>query len=340
MPVPHVPTGPAPWNNASWANANLVLPRGVAQDFIGRIEQQSIAMQLGRTMRMSAATESIPVIAFRPTAKFVSPMYGGRKPVTEIRWTAKEIVPEEVACVLPVPNAWMQDANFDVEGQVEREMANAVAWTLDQAMIFGIDRPASYPVGGVLGFADTVNGRDALDAIDQGMEVLEKQGVSPDGIGSGAAIGSGLRQAYREAKALPGVAPSDQLYGVPVRRSLNWDLGASAADAVIGGWQYLAIGIREDVTFGESNDGVIFSDTGQLVASAFQDNVTLVKIHARIGCAIGQPMQPGPGAQPLVKPFVAAEWSSYVPPTNGDSGADPESQAARSRTRRTTTAAE
>ena len=73
------PTVP-PWSNA---NVQQLLPTGVAEDFIGVVEEESMALRLGRVMRMSAASESIPVIAFRPTAKFVNPQYGGRKPVTE-----------------------------------------------------------------------------------------------------------------------------------------------------------------------------------------------------------------------------------------------------------------
>jgi Phage capsid family len=289
-----------------WGNADQFLPRGVAQDFIGAIEEASMALALGRTMRMSEATESIPIVAFRPQAKFVTPAYGGRKPATEIRWTAVEIRAEEVAATIPVPNAWIMDAGFDVEGQVERELANAMAWAIDQAILEGIGAPASFPTGGVLAFADAVTGPDAMDTISEAFENLEAKGIMPDGVAAGASIGSALRGAYQEARALPGVAPANSLWGVPVRRSLAWE---PPPDAIVGGWQYLAIGIREDVTFGRSNDGVLLNDAGAIIASAFQDNVTLVKVYARIGCAIGMPARAKPGAIEPQKPFAKATWS-------------------------------
>jgi hypothetical protein len=320
--------GTGPVTVPPWENAPDFLPRGVAQDFIGRIQQKSIAMALGRTMRMSAATESIPVVAFRPSAAFVTPAYGGRKPITEIKWTSKEIKVEEVAAVLPVPNAWIMDANFDVEGQVESEMADAMAWAIDAAIMDGTGAPASFPPGGVVAFATPQTGTDPLTTIDDGMTLLEGQGVLPDGIAAGPAIGSALRAAYREAKALPGVEPAMTIYGVPVSRSLIWNFDP---EAIIGGWQYLAIGIREDVTFGRSTDGVLFDDAGALVASAFQDNVTLVKVYARIGVAIGQPMMPGPGSQPLVNPFVTCEW---VAPAGGEALSAGSGGAERSATTR------
>jgi hypothetical protein len=289
-----------------WSNADQFLPRGVAQDFIGAIEEASLALSLGRTMRMSEATESIPIVAFRPQAKFVTPAYGGRKPATEIRWTAVEIRAEEVAATLPVPNAWIMDAGFDVEGQVERELANAMAWAIDEAILQGIGAPASFPTGGVIAFADEVSGDNAMDVVSDAFAELEGKGIMPDGIAAGASIGAALRSAYTEAGALPGVAPANSLWGVPVRRSLAWE---PPPDAIVGGWQYLAIGIREDVTFGRSNDGVLLNDAGAIIASAFQDNVTLVKVYARLGCAIGMPARAKPGAIEPQKPFVTAEWT-------------------------------
>jgi hypothetical protein len=291
-----------------WDNAAEFLPRGVAQDFIGVIEETSMALALGRTLRMSEATESIPIVAFRPQAKFITPMYGARKPVTEIRWSAVEIRPEEVAATIPVPNAWIMDANFDVEGQVERELANAMAHAIDAAILQGDGAPASFPPGGVINFADAAPaGATPMDTLSNAMAELEGKGIMPDGIAAGASIGTVLRAAYAEAAALPSVRPADMLWGVPVRRSLAW---TPPPDAIVGGWQYLAIGIREDITFGRSTDGVLLDDDGNIIASAFQDNVTLIKVYARLGCAIGMPSRAVPGEAQPQNPFVTAEWTS------------------------------
>lgn len=309
-PVIHpAPTDPPPTAPPDY---EALLPQGVAQDFIGRIEAESIAIAMGRTLRMSEASESIPIVAFRPKASFVSPAYGGRKPVTEVRWSAVEIRPEEVAAVVPVPNAWIMDAGFDVEGQVEAELATAMAWAIDRAILFGDGAPASFPPGGVAAFAEAVSGADALTAIDAAMSFLEGEGIPPTGIVAGPAIGSALRAAYTAAQALPGVAPAQVLYGVPVRTSLTWDT-EEGGDALVGGWPYLAIAIRENVTFGRSVDGVLVDDDGSIITTAFQDNVTLVKVYARLGCAIGTPIKPGPGSIDdvgVAKPFAKASWTS------------------------------
>jgi hypothetical protein len=172
-----------------------------------------------------------------------------------------------------------------------------------------------------MAFASTVTGADALDGIDQGMTELETQGVTPDGIAAGPAIGSALRQAYREIQAPPSQVPQRVLYGVPVETTLDWPV--DAANAIIGGWQYLAIGIREDVTFGRSNDGVLVDDDGSILATAFQDNVTLIKIYMRLGVAIGQPLKAN--SNDRIEPFVAVDWTAGAGGAgnggNGGSGA-------------------
>jgi hypothetical protein len=90
----------------------------------------------------------------------------------------------------------------------------------------------------------------------------------------------------------------------------NWDT-AAGGNCIIGGWDYLVIAIRENITFGRSTEGVLFDDTGTLVTSAFQDNVTLVKTYARLGAAIGTPAKPGPGDIDdvgVANPFVKVTW--------------------------------
>ena len=315
-----------------WDNADLILPRGVAAEFAALIEEQSVAMQLGRTIRMTTAMASVPMIAFMPTARWVTPAYGGRKPIGEVRWTAKEIRAEEVAVVIPLPRAFIDDmragGGFDVQGQTERAMATAVSHAIDQAILFGEDAPASFPAGGVMAFADTVSGDNPLDAISNGFESVETKGIVPDGVGAGAAIGTALRAAYTEAGALPGQAPSPTLWGVPVRQSMVFQ-GADA-DAIIGGWQYLAVAIREDFTYGLSDDGVLIDDSGNVVASAFQDNLRLVKLYARIGCAIGQPAVAGPGELEGQKPFAAVSWGTAAGGAGGNGGGEEPGQLSAS----------
>jgi hypothetical protein len=129
---------------------------------------------------------------------------------------------------------------------------------------------------------------------------------------SGPAIGSALRGAYLEQGALPSEAPSSSVFGIPVRVSPVWD--SSKGDAVVGNFEYLVIGIRRDVSIETSRDGVLTDDDGTIIANAFQDDVTLIRAHARFACAIGKPV--GASGAPIV-PFATAKWTGAG---NGNGG--------------------
>ena len=288
-------------------NYDEVLPRGVAADFVGLIQASSAALALGNVLRMSEAQESLPIVSFLPQAGFVSPRYGGRKPATNVEWDVQAIIAEEIAAVVPVPNAWMMDAGFDVEGQVEASLATAVARVIDGAILFGTGAPATFPTGGVVGAAGApVTGTDPIDTLSQAFGAVEADGLTPNGVAASSIIGGALRAAYTAAAALPSETPQQNLWGVQVSRGAFWD--STKGDAIVGDWQYLAIGIREDLTFGRSTDGVLLDTAGEIIASAFQDNVTLVKVYIRLGCAIGRPLNPDGSGQ--VTPFSVADWTA------------------------------
>ena len=194
-----------------------LLPVEVAARVIESAIKQSVVLQLGSRVPMPAGTETIPVVSTAPSASWVSA--GSRKPLTKVEWSSETLRAEEVASITAVPDVYIQDAPWDVEASVENELGKAVARTLDAAVLFGINAPASFPSGGIAGLAGAaLTVADALEAIDAALTALEGDGLVPDGIASSSAIGSALRAAYREAAALPGEAPTSAVYGVPVVR--------------------------------------------------------------------------------------------------------------------------
>ncbi len=177
-------------------------------------------------------------------------------------------------------------------------------------MLFGRNAPATFPPGGVAGAAAPLTGSDALDAIDKGMSAVEASGLTPNGVAADSTIGGALRAAYREVRALPSETPEPTVYGLPVRVVSPWD---GSGDALVGDWSCLLVGIREDIAYTESRDATLLDESGEIVVSAFQDDMTLVRLTFRVGCVIGKPVAADGSA---TNPFVSVEWSS-APETNG-----------------------
>jgi HK97 family phage major capsid protein len=280
-----------------------VIPIGVANTLLETVDTTSVALQLGTTIRMPDGLERLPVITALPVAGFVNPRYGGRKPATKVEWSSEQLEPEEIACALAIPTAFVDDAGFPVWEQVRPLVSQAIARVLDAAVLFGTGAPASFPTGGVAAAAADVTGTDALEAISNGMAAIEAQGLVPNGIASSPAIGSALRAEYRSIAVPPDSAPANQLYGLPVETTPEWD--NSKGDALVGDWTKLIIAVRQDIRFDTSDSAILQDTAGDIIANAFQEDLLAMRCYMRVAAVLGSPLTPdGPA-----NAFAMADWT-------------------------------
>ena len=60
-------------------------------------------------------------------------------------WSGVVLTAEEIAAFVPVPDAVIDDADFDLWGDVQSGLAEAVGVALDAAVFSGTNKPASWP---------------------------------------------------------------------------------------------------------------------------------------------------------------------------------------------------
>jgi hypothetical protein len=282
-----------------------LIPTSVAGELIAAAEQESVAMRLGNVTRMPTGIESVPTVTVEPDAEWNA--MAGRKKATTIEWTALRLEAEELACVLAIPQAFLDDAGYPVWEQVRGRIASAFARRIDETVIFAVGPvPSSFPPTGVVGVAGTkLSGATALEAIDKGLAAVEAQGLVPNGIASGPAIGSALRKEYLAIAVPPDTSPTQTLYGLPVAVAAYWD--ATKGDAIVGDWSKLVIGVREDIRFETSTDAILQDAGGAILANAFQQDLVAMRCYMRVGAAIGLPV--GADSTP-VEPFALVDWSA------------------------------
>jgi HK97 family phage major capsid protein len=287
-----------------------LIPREVADQAIAAAEQQSVCLALGNVIRMPAGLESVPCVSVSPQVDFVTPTMGGRKPATTIEWTSEQLQPVEIAGTLAIPDAYVADAGYPVWSSVQSELAKGIAKVLDQAILFGTGAPPEFPTGGIAALAGAAQtGTSAEEAIDKALGAVEAQGVRPSGIAAGLAISSELRKAQIASSMGPVVTDTAPvLFGLPLQTTVYWD--SAAGDALVGDWGMLLVGVRQDITYDLSTDGVLVDGAGAIQVSAFQDDMTLMRVHVRVACAIAQPA--GQAGTPVV-PFAFADWTAALP---------------------------
>jgi HK97 family phage major capsid protein len=261
---------------------------------------------------MGSGIAEFPVAGAFPTANFISA--GGRKPFTDFALTSKTMKAEEIAAVIAIPQAYLDDSSVDLWGYARPLLAQAIAVALDDAVLWGDNNPASYPPGGITdpAFATAVPaGADPLASVNDAMAAVEAQGVPVTGHAADLVTKAALRGIRDAAGALLlGPAQVDNpamssIYGVPVM--FNLTSPDPTKDFVTGDWDALLMGVRQDITYDLSTDGVIVDGAGAVVVSAFQDDQVLMRVHARFGCVVAQPVTPRAptGAKPFAYTDVA-----------------------------------
>src|SRR5690606_17929140 len=100
------------------SGAQALMPEEVTREILQGMVQQSSVMQLAtRAPNMSRAQRTIPVLSVLPEAYFVSGDTG-LKNTSKQAWEKKFLNAEELAVIVPIPEAVLDDAGYDIWGEV------------------------------------------------------------------------------------------------------------------------------------------------------------------------------------------------------------------------------
>jgi HK97 family phage major capsid protein len=313
-----------------------VIPVEFSTQIIQEAVQQSAVLRLANLVPMGTGIADMPVPTSLPSAGWVS-VAGGRKPYTSLGLGVETLHAEEVAAITSIPDQYLEDATINLWGFVRPRLAEAIAIALDEAILFGHNNPATFPGGGVIDDDTCVNvapGFDAADSVNLAMSAVEAQGLNVDGHCADLTV-KGMLRGLRDSQGalLLGEDQIDNrviptLYGVPITYT---SFITGAVNFITGDWSSLIVGVRSDIRYNMDPSAVIADDTGKVIISGWQDNQTPLKVWARFGCAIVNPVtrQAPDGA----KPFASTMLAGWTPPAaNGGT------QAARSSTSSKSTA--
>jgi HK97 family phage major capsid protein len=282
------PTPPA-WDYAG------VIPIEFSTQIIEEAIQQSAVLSLGQRLPMGTHIASMPVPKTLPKASWVSAP-GGRKPYTELALETQTIQAEEVAAVTSIPDVYLEDSSINLWAWVRPRLAEAIAVALDDAVLFGVNAPASFPAGGLISntySTAATAGADAVATVNNAMGIVEAGGLNVSGHAADLTVKGALRGvrdttgAFLMGVAQVGDRQVNTLYGVPISYQsfsvLNPDYFTGAGSALL-------IGVRSDSRYNMDPSAVIADDTGAVVVSGWQDNVTPLKVWARFGCTVVKPV--------------------------------------------------
>lgn len=291
-----------------------LIPVEVQSAVIEAVTESSLALRLASTQPMPTAAETIPVLGSFPTAGWIST--GGRKPTTTMNWTALSLKAEEIAATIDVPTAYIDDAGFPLWESIQPRMVEALSVVIDEAVLFGVGAPASFPAGGVFANSTavalpTAPEDDIAGLFNAALSTVEEQGLNPTSHAADVST-RGLLRGARTTTGDPLYVPAiaggmpNTVYDLPILFSSGGQFDTTKAIDFTGDWTCLRIGIRQDVTVDQSAEAVLADSTGKVLVSAFQDDKIIMRVHMRLGCVIGKPV--------THKAPAGAEPWAHIPP--------------------------
>ena len=229
-----------------------LIPEDFSREIFKGILNKSAALQLFPHRTMSRMQQRLPVVSALPSAYWVAGDTG-LKQTTAVQWANKWLVAEELAVIVPIPEKLLDDTDYDLWDEIRPLLEEAIAIALDEAIFFGVGKPASWPTAvvpaAIAAGNSVVRGASAVDVADDLNNVLAT--VEVDGFAANGwwmrpqfkATLRGLRDANKGFLFLPegpsnvGVANNDAL---AVSRSGSTAAGGTRAGLVYGEPAYIS----------------------------------------------------------------------------------------------------
>ena len=303
-----------PYNSIiSRTDAAALIPEEVSDEILNNVPQRSAVMGLARRLaNMSRNQKRLPVMSALATAYFVSGD-NSLKQTSEVNWENKYIDAEELAVIVPIPEAVLDDADYDIWGQVRPSVEEAFGIAIDAAVMYGTNIPASWTTNlgaaGLIAGALSASHNVSLAAYTDLYEAIfgETAGgtsglfglVEADGfMVTGSIAHLTMKRRLRNMRDSDGgllFSNSPQqvgqyiLDGTPCLFPSN---GAVSATYYLlsGMWNQLVYSMRQDITYKILDQAVIQDAGGNIIYNLAQQDMVALRAVMRLGFALPNPI--------------------------------------------------
>ena len=252
---------------------------------------------------MTSRQTRIPVLDMLPMAYWVNGDTGFKQTSMQ-KWENVFLTAEELAVIVPIPEAVLDDASFDILGEVQPRVMEAIGQCVDSAAIFGVNRPAGWPMdiisrarqagnnvapGSSPNYYDKIMGEDGIIAKVEAASRMV----------TGAVSGMGIRAKLRGLKgtdghpifvsSMQGATPY-ALDGAPMYFPQNGSFDETVAQLIVGDWSEAVYSIRQDVTVKILTESIIQDPvTKNIVYNLAQQDMIALRVKFRAAWALPNP---------------------------------------------------
>lgn len=284
--------------------ADTLIPEERAREIIKGVVTQSAVLSQGRRLpNMSSRTYRMPVLDMLPLAYFVNGDTGQKK-TTKMAWDKKIITAEEIAVIVPIPEAVLDDSEYDIWAEVRPRVEEAFGKVIDGAILFDVNKPDSWRDGivttatkasSVVTLGDSDNLYDKVMGEDGVIAKVEESGFFVTGHMADITMRAKLR-GLKDSTGNP-IFKADMQNGT--RYSLdgsnmtfpnNGAFDKSKALMISGDFSQLTYSIRQDITFKLFTEGVVQNTDGSIAYNLMQQDMVALRAVMRLGWEIPNPI--------------------------------------------------
>lgn len=305
-----------------------LIPEPVTREIMQGAIAESAVLRMGRRLaNMSSKTQTINVLDALPSAYFVngeattSGAGDAFKKTTSMAWDKKKLYAEEIAVIVPIPEAALDDADYDIWGEVRPRLTEAFGKVIDSAILFGTNKPTTWregivPSATTAGNTVTVSADVYSDIMGESglISKVELDGFNPNGVMAAIQMRGKLR-GLKDTTEQPIFKTDMQgatryaLDGMDMYFPMNGAFDPTAAQMIVGDWSQLVYAIRQDMTFKIFTEGVIQDpSTKAITYNLMQNDMVALRAVMRLGWEIANPVNAYNAG--IENPFP---FSVYVP---------------------------
>lgn len=283
------------------SGSDPLVPEPVSAQIIEELPKACATLQRARPIPMSTKTQRLPVLDVLPLAYFVGGDTGLKQTSTQ-KWKNVTLVAEEIATIVPIPEAYLADADVPIWDEVMPRMTESIGALIDSACLFGVGRPSTWSpslyegavaAGNVLAMG---TGVDLAQDVASVGEMLVKDGYSINGFIARPGLNWRLTGMRSAGTNLPIYQPNLQggmggnLYGYSMSEVDNGSWVESEAQLIAGNFGDALVGLRADISFKLFTEGVISNDAGAIVLNLMQQDSVAMRVTMRLGWATANPV--------------------------------------------------
>lgn len=295
-------------------NAAALIQEAVSSTMLNTLAEESAVLGMFNRISVPTSKTRFPVVSALPVAYFVDGDTG-LKQTTEVAWANKYLEVEEIAVIVPIPDAVIADAEYNLEAEILPMVRGAIARTLDAAVLFGINKPTAWPTGvaaAAIAAGNTATRGTATDAkggvaedMNQAVGKMTEDGYAATGF----IANPKMKTILRSARDTSGQLLSDiggnagSIWGVPTSYPMPglWPnvTTAAAQNVELIGLQKenFIVGVRQDFTVTVSNQAVLQNASGDIQFNMFQQDMTAFRVVFRVGWQVSNPLNHSQGTE-------------------------------------------